>query len=354
MSSSSGGVAPSAIGALSATDALKWLSNFVSSVAIVMVNKQLMREEGCAFQFATTLCGLHFLCTMSVRLCTPRAGGVSGGVGKAASATAAVGGASGATTVGPASLALPRRKLFSFVAVASTSIISLNLSLMYNHVGFYQLAKLLQIPAVCVIEMIFLGRKVSWRMTRAIAVVMFGVGVATVRETSMNFWGTIVAIIAVLSTSVQQILVSQLQTEYAITSNELLARTAPLMAVAMLTVGPFMDQALTGDFVTDYYLTREALLFLSLSCSLAIWVNISQYMCIGTFSALSFQVIGHVKTVFIFFFGWLFFSIPVTWNNVIGGSIAIAGISYYSHIATSEKMKSEKEKLARRTSESRV
>jgi solute carrier family 35, member E3 len=68
-------------------------------------------------------------------------------------------------------------------------------------------------------------------------------------------------------------------------------------------------------------------------------------MCIGTFSALSFQVIGHVKTVFIFFFGWLIFSIPITINNVLGGSIAIGGITYYSHVASAEK---EREKVAAR------
>jgi|TARA_B110000003_G_scaffold221981_2_gene222101 solute carrier family 35 protein E3 len=304
---------------LSTADAMKWASNFVSSVAIVMVNKQLMGASGLAFQYATTLCGMHFLCTMSVRWCRPRGAA-------AARAEAAKGGRE-----------LPQKKLLAFVAVASTSIISLNLSLMLNHVGFYQLAKLLQIPAVCLIEVAFFGRKVSWALARAIGVVMFGVGIATLQETTMNFWGTIVAAIAVLSTSAQQILVSRLQSEYSISSNDLLGRTAPLMALAMLTVGPFLDQILTGSFITDYYWTGESVMFLSASCLLAIWVNISQYMCIGTFSALSFQVIGHVKTVFIFFFGWLLFDIPVTWNNVIGGLVAIAGISYYSHIASLEK-----------------
>jgi len=144
-----------------------------------------------------------------------------------------------------------------------------------------------------------------------------------------------------LSTSAQQILVSRLQSEYSISSNDLLGRTAPLMALAMLTVGPFLDQILTGSFITEYFWTGESLMFLLASCLLAIWVNISQYMCIGTFSALSFQVIGHVKTVFIFFFGWLLFDVPVSWNNVIGGSVAIAGISYYSNVAAREKARAE-------------
>ena len=91
---------------------------------------------------------------------------------------------------------------------------------------------------------------------------MFGVGIATLQETTMNFWGTIVAAIAVLSTSAQQILVSRLQSEYSISSNDLLGRTAPLMALAMLTVGPFLDQILTGSFITDYYWTGESVMFL--------------------------------------------------------------------------------------------
>ena len=313
---------------MSASDGMKWASNFVSSVAIVMVNKQLMGNQGYAFQYATTLCGLHFLCTMSVRLIKP----IPVVAGKVASGKS-----------GDVAKELPRSKLLAFVAVAMTSIVSLNLSLMMNHVGFYQLAKLLQIPTVCMLEVIFFGRRVSTRLAQAIVIVMFGVGVATVQETSMNLWGTVVALIGVLATSAQQILVSQLQSEYSISSNDLLGRTAPLMAAAMLSIGPFLDQLLTGSFITEYYWTTEAMAFLIASCLLAIWVNISQYMCIGTFSALSFQVIGHVKTVFIFFFGWVFFSIPITVNNVVGGSIAIAGITYYSHISTVEK---EREKVA--------
>ena len=313
---------------MSSADAMKWLSNFVSSVAIVMVNKQLMGSQGYAFQYATTLCGLHFLCTMSVKFFKPQAAKAAV-VGKSADGVKE----------------LPRAKLLAFVGVAMTSIVSLNLSLMLNHVGFYQLAKLLQIPTVCLLDMVFFGRKVSAKMAQAIAVVMFGVGVATVQETSMNFWGTVVALIGVLATSAQQILVSKLQSEYAISSNDLLGRTAPFMAAAMLTIGPFLDQLLTGSFITEYYWSTESATFLIASCLLAIWVNISQYMCIGTFSALSFQVIGHVKTVFIFFFGWLIFSIPITINNVLGGSIAIGGITYYSHVASAEK---EREKVAAR------
>ena len=40
-------------------DAFAWSLNIFTSVAIVMVNKQLMGGSGYGFSFATTLCGLH-------------------------------------------------------------------------------------------------------------------------------------------------------------------------------------------------------------------------------------------------------------------------------------------------------
>ena len=51
-------------------DGLAWSLNIFTSVAIVMVNKQLMGDAGYGFSFATTLCGLHFLCTSSIGLFT--------------------------------------------------------------------------------------------------------------------------------------------------------------------------------------------------------------------------------------------------------------------------------------------
>jgi len=51
-------------------DAFAWMLNIFTSVAIVMVNKQLMGGAGYGFSFATTLCGLHFMCTAGIGLCT--------------------------------------------------------------------------------------------------------------------------------------------------------------------------------------------------------------------------------------------------------------------------------------------
>ena len=56
---------------------------------------------------------------------------------------------------------IPPMDVVIFVAVAACSIIGLNLSLMLNTIGFYQVCKLAQIPTMCVLEGTFFGKKFS-------------------------------------------------------------------------------------------------------------------------------------------------------------------------------------------------
>ena len=79
-----------------------------------------------------------------------------------------------------------------------------------------------------------------------------------------------------------------------------------------------------------------SLTFLAVSCFFAVLVNVSSFLCIGRFSAVSFQVIGHVKTCLVFFFGWVIFAAPITARNVMGCSLAVVGMIYYSHAKTAE------------------
>lgn len=71
-------------------------------------------------------------------------------------------------------------------------------------------------------------------------------------------------------------------------------------------------------------------LFILLSCSLAVFCNVSQYLCIGRFSAVSFQVLGHMKTVCVLTLGWLLFDSELTFKNIMGMVIAVVGMVIYS------------------------
>ncbi|GMJ12968.1 UDP-Rha/UDP-Gal transporter 2 [Hibiscus trionum] len=299
------------------SDVGAWAMNVVSSVGLIMANKQLMSPAGYAFVFATTLTGFHFSMTAIIGL---------------------VSNATGYST----RKKVPLWELLWFSIVANTSITGMNLSLMLNSVGFYQISKLSMIPVVCVMEWILHSKHYSNRVKIAVLVVVVGVGVCTVTDVKVNAQGFICACVAVLSTSLQQISIGSLQKKYSIGSFELLSQTAPIQALSLLLFGPFVDYYLTGKLLASYKFSSAVLFFIILSCSLAVFCNISQYLCIGRFSATSFQVLGHMKTVCVLILGWLLFDSELTLKNILGMAIAILGMVVYSWAVEADKQTESK------------
>ncbi|KAH1072125.1 hypothetical protein J1N35_024453 [Gossypium stocksii] len=289
-----------------------WAMNVISSVGLIMVNKQLMSPTGHAFAFATTLTGFHFCTTALIGL---------------------VSNATGYTT----KKNVPLWELLWFSVVANTSITAMNLSLMLNSVGFYQISKLSMIPVVCFLEWLLNGKHYSSKVKMAVVVVVIGVGVCTVTDVKINAHGFLSACVAVLSTSLQQISIGSLQKKYSIGSFELLSQTAPIQALSLLLLGPFVDYFLTGKLLASYKISSAAFVFIVLSCSLAVFCNISQYLCIGRFSAVSFQVLGHMKTVCVLILGWMLFDSELTLKNILGMSIAVNGMIIYSWAVEGDK-----------------
>lgn len=296
-----------------------WAMNIVSSVGIIMANKQLMSSNGYAFTFATTLTGFHFAVTALVGL-------VSNATGYSASKH------------------VPMWELLWFSIVANMSITGMNFSLMLNSVGFYQISKLSMIPVVCVMEWILHSKRYSKEVKWSVVVVVIGVGVCTVTDVKVNAKGFICACIAVLSTSLQQISIGSLQKKYSIGAFELLSKTAPIQALSLLVLGPFIDYYLSGNLISTYMksISSGAILFILLSCSLAVFCNVSQYLCIGRFSATSFQVLGHMKTVCVLTLGWLLFDSELTFKNIMGMLVAILGMVIYSWAVEVEKKSNTK------------
>ncbi|OAY29029.1 UDP-rhamnose/UDP-galactose transporter 2 isoform X1 [Manihot esculenta] len=294
------------------SDVGAWAMNIISSIGIIMANKQLMSPTGFDFAFATTLTGLHFSVTALV-------GFVSNAAGYSASKQ------------------IPLWELVWFSIVANVSITGMNLSLMLNSVGFYQISKLSMIPVVCVMEWFLHGKHYSKEVKTAVMVVVAGVGVCTVTDVNVNAKGFLSACVAVLSSSLQQISIGSLQKKYSVGSFELLSKTAPIQALSLLLTGPFIDYYLSGKLISNYALSSGGFFFILVSCSLAVFCNVSQYLCIGRFSAVSFQVLGHMKTVCVLILGWILFDSEMTLKNIIGMALAVAGMVVYSWAVEAEK-----------------
>ena len=129
---------------------------------------------------------------------------------------------------------LPLPDLLKFVLFANFSIVGMNVSLMWNSVGFYQvsfsdlgyyyllcliswkicyivffknysqIAKLSMIPVSCFLEVVFDKVRYSRDTKLSILVVLLGVAVCTVTDVSVNVKGFVAAVIAVWSTALQQ------------------------------------------------------------------------------------------------------------------------------------------------------
>ncbi|KAL6576053.1 UDP-rhamnose/UDP-galactose transporter 6 [Orobanche hederae] len=75
--------------------------------------------------------------------------------------------------------------------------------------------------------------------------------------------------------------------------------------------------------------------FIVLSCAIAIGTNLSQFICIGRFTAVSFQVLGHMKTILVLTLGFLFFGKEgLNLHVVVGMMVAIVGMIWYGHASS--------------------
>ncbi|KAM7507933.1 hypothetical protein LguiA_018386 [Lonicera macranthoides] len=291
-----------------ALDTAAWMFNVVTSVGIIIVNKALMATYG--FSFATTLTGLHFVTTTLMTAVLRWLGYIQ-----------------------PSHLPIP--ELLRFVLFANFSIVGMNVSLMWNSVGFYQIAKLSMIPVSCLLEVVLDKIRYSRDTKLSIGVVLMGVGVCTVTDVSVNARGFIAAFIAVWSTSLQQYYVHYLQRKYSLSSFNLLGHTAPVQAASLLLIGPFLDYWLTNKRVDAFDYTTASLVFIILSCTIAVGTNLSQFICIGRFTAVSFQVLGHMKTILVLILGFIFFGKEgLNLQVIIGMIIAVFGMVWYGNASS--------------------
>ncbi|KAL3652293.1 UDP-xylose transporter 2 [Castilleja foliolosa] len=281
----------------------------VSSVSIVICNKALMSTLH--FIFATTLTSWHLLvtyCSLHVAL----------------------------------SMKFFEHKPIEFQTVIGFGILNgisiglLNLSLGFNSVGFYQMTKLAIIPCTVFLETIFLGKAFSRSIKFSLAILLLGVGIATVTDLQLNMLGSIISFLAVITTCVAQIMTNTIQKKYKITSTQLLYQSCLYQAMTLLITGPFLDKLLTNLNVFSFEYTPRVVVFIVLSCMISISVNFSTFLVIGKTSPVTYQVLGHLKTCLVLAFGYSLLHDPFSWRNICGIMVAMVGMILYSYYCTQE------------------
>ena len=100
-------------------------------------------------------------------------------------------------------------------------------------------------------------------------------------------------------------------------------------------MGPFLDRYITGDWVHAFAWSRASALLAAASCVAAVGVNVSQFACLGRFSAVSYQVLGHSKTITVLVGGWAIFGDSISARQALGMLLAVAGMVGYGVASSS-------------------
>jgi solute carrier family 35 protein E3 len=237
------------------------------------------------------------------------------------------------------------------------SICLMNFSLQFNSIGFYQMLKLCIVPCCLVINLVTYGEWATRKVVGALVLVLFGVGVATVSDVELNAVGSMFGAAAVLVTAQYQIWQGKKQKESGLSSMQLANSVSlyqiyvgaalsiffegeKLISRYFLATGVETDQTGLGSgeaeaasFSEKYYLAG----MISLSCLLAVSVNVHSFALIGKTSAVTFQVIGHGKTCLILLAGyWNFLQtggeLSELYVNLSGVAIALFGVVLYSNL----------------------
>ncbi|XP_054796634.1 UDP-xylose transporter 3 [Prosopis cineraria] len=281
----------------------------VSSVSIVICNKALISTLG--FTFATTLTSWHLLvtfCSLHMALW----------------------------------IKLFEHKPFDARAVMGFGILNgisiglLNLSLGFNSVGFYQMTKLAIIPCTVLLETLFFRKVFSRSIQFSLIILLLGVGIATVTDLQLNLLGSILSLLAIVTTCIAQIMTNTIQKKFKVSSTQLLYQSCPYQAMTLFITGPFLDWLLTNQNVFAFNYTPQVLFFIVLSCLISVSVNFSTFLVIGKTSAVTYQVLGHLKTCLVLTFGYVLLHDPFSWHNILGILIAVIGMVLYSYYCTLE------------------
>uniref|UniRef100_A0A6N2NGT6 Sugar phosphate transporter domain-containing protein n=1 Tax=Salix viminalis TaxID=40686 RepID=A0A6N2NGT6_SALVM len=308
-----------------------------SSVSIVICNKALMSNLG--FPFATTLTSWHLMVTFCTLHAAQRLNLFE-------------------------SKSIDMKTVILFGILNGVSIGLLNLSLGFNSIGFYQahlnstftsinipplsltldhgdMTKLAIIPFTVLLETLFLKKQFSQKIKLSLFVLLAGVGIASVTDLQLNFVGTVLSLLAIITTCVGQILTSTIQKRLNVSSTQLLYQSAPFQAAILFVSGPLVDQFLTRKNVFAHKYSSVVLAFIILSCIISVSVNFSTFMVIGKTSPVTYQVLGHLKTCLVLGFGYTLLHDPFTVRNIIGILVAIFGMGLYSYFCVQENKKKQ-------------
>ncbi|KAK5663943.1 hypothetical protein OQA88_155 [Cercophora sp. LCS_1] len=249
-------------------------------------------------------------------------------------------------------ISLPRFALFVPRQTSITNILPLsvamalnvilpNLSLAFSTVTFYQVARILLTPTVAAMNFVLYRATLPRNALIALVPACVGVGMvsyydslpaanASIKTTSGL--GVIFAFSGIFASSLYTVWIASYHRKLNMSSMQLLFNQAPVSAIMLLYVIPFVD---TFPVWVEVPVNRWMMILLS--GFFAALINISQFFIIAQTGPVSSTVVGHVKTCTIVTLGWMTSGRTIGDRSVLGVLVALGGIIAYSMVMLKEK-----------------
>ncbi|KAJ3126957.1 Coiled-coil domain-containing protein 96 [Physocladia obscura] len=298
------------------------IGSIISSVAIVMVNKLALNN---GFPYASSLTALHQLTVYIFTTILIKTKSIPA-----------------LPEPLPASQSRPR---YIVAALYSSGLVLMNQSLAMNPVAFYQLLKMSCIPAIAFFQYLLFNKVVNRPTGISLGVILLGVAISTMAPTNAQaknsqradefdtksaasaaatffsgFLTLIVSISAVSTTVLSQIEVSMNPDLKRLSSFQVMNAMSVLSFVVCIVAALFIDVKISLlDFLNpesfgakiavfvDSILAEAPLGWVLFSCVLSIVVNLFGTNLIKYTSPMTFQVVGHLKTMLTLGIGALLF-----------------------------------------------
>ncbi|ORY09916.1 triose-phosphate transporter family-domain-containing protein [Clohesyomyces aquaticus] len=212
-----------------------------------------------------------------------------------------------------------------------------NLSLAYNSIGFYQLSKVMTTPTVVFLNFVLFQKHVTRYMLVAILATCVGVSFTINGEAKTQLFGVIVASLAFISTALYQLWIGKKIEDFAVSPPQLLLNQAPISVLLLIPFVPFLDK------VPDLSTVPTNILWSVVGSGvMASTYNLSQFLIIGRTSALTFNIVSHIKTILILSIGWWSEGKILTPREMCGVLLALGGGWVYSHLALKAKQQASR------------
>ncbi|MED6155445.1 hypothetical protein PIB30_005297 [Stylosanthes scabra] len=279
--------------------------NFLVAVGIIFMNKMVLQTV--KFKFPILLTLIHYLVSWFLMA-----------VLKAFSLLPS----------SPSSKSTRMSTLFTLGFVMSLSTGFANVSLKYNSIGFYQMAKIAVTPSIVLAEFVLYRKKVSLSKAIALTVVSIGVAVATVTDLQFHLFGACVALAWIVPSAVNKILWSRLQQQENWTALSLMWKTTPITLIFLAAMMPCLDPP--GVFSFGWTFGNTMVIFGS--AILGFLLQWSGALALGATSAISHVVLGQFKTCVILLGNYYIFGSNPGTTSIFGAFTAIAGMSVYTYL----------------------